>query len=152
MCEDIVTMTRMACSSRSGPPRTTFTSPTTPSCRTLSTAGGGSEATTMTSPACHRTYVTYVNGVFDHIPRSQHRGHRVAINPIITPSEQHFRRPYNFKKANWETFTTTLDNGITSLTSPSWKAYKSLGDLVGECARKCIPRGCRTKYISGLTI
>ena len=89
--------------------------------------------------------------VYDHIPRSQHRPHGVAINPTITPSEQPFRRRYNFKKANWETFTSTLDNGITSLDSPSWKAYKSFSDLVRVCARKCIPRGCRTKYISGLT-
>ena len=89
--------------------------------------------------------------VYDHIPRSQHRPHGVAINPTITPSEQPFRRRYNFIKANWETFTTTLDNGITSLASPSWKAYKSFSDLIRVCARKCIPRGCRTKYISGLT-
>ena len=89
--------------------------------------------------------------VYDHIPRSQHRPYGVAINPTVTPSEQPFRRRYNFKKANWETFTTTLDNGITSLASPSWKAYKSFSDLVRVCARKCIPRGCRTKYISGLT-
>ena len=93
---------------------------------------------------CHRR-------VYDHIPRSQHRPHGVAINPTITPSEQPFRRRYNFKKANWETVTTTLDNGITSLASPPWKAYKSFSDLVRVCARKCIPRGCRTKYISGLT-
>ena len=90
--------------------------------------------------------------VYDHIPRSQHRPHGVAINPTITPSEQPFHRRYNFKKANWETFTSTLDNGITSLASPSWKAYKSFSDLVRVCARKCIPRGCRTKYISGLTL
>ena len=84
--------------------------------------------------------------VCDYIPRSQHRPHGVAINPTTTPSEQHFRSRYNYKKANWETFTT-----ITSLASPSWKAYKSFSDLVRVCARKCIPRGCRTKYISGLT-
>ena len=89
--------------------------------------------------------------MYDHIPRSQHRPHGVAIKPTITPSEQPFRRRYNFKKANWETFTTTLENGITSLASPSWKAYKSFSDLVRVCARKCIPLGCRTKYISGLT-
>ena len=130
ICVDIVTMTRMACSSRSGSQRTTSISPTTPSCRTLSTAGGGSEATTLT-------------------PRSHNYG--VEINPTITPSEQPFRRRYNFRKANWESFTTTLDNGITSLASPSWKAYKSFSDLVRVCTRKCIPRGCRTKYISGLT-
>ena len=69
----------------------------------------------------------------------------------ITPSEQPFRRSYNFKKANWETFTTNLDNGITSLASPSSKAYKTFSDLVRVCACKCIPRGCRVKYISGLT-
>ena len=57
-------------------------------------------------------------------------------------------RCYNFKKANRETFTTTLDNGITSLASPSWKTYTSFSDLVRVCARKCIPRGCRIKYIS----
>ena len=68
----------------------------------------------------------------------------------ITPSEQPFRRSYNFKKANLETFTTNLDNGITSLASPSSKAYKSFRDLVRLCACKCIPRGCRAKYI-GLT-
>ena len=89
--------------------------------------------------------------VYDHIPRSQHRPHGVAINPTITPSEQPFRRRYNFKKDNWETFTTTLDNGITSLASPWWKSYNSFSDLVRVCARKCIPRGCQTKYISGLT-
>ena len=75
-----------------------------------------------------------------------------TINPTITPSEQPFRRRYNFKKANWETFSSTLDHGITSLATPSWKAYKSFSDLVRVCARKCIPRGCRTKYISGLTL
>ena len=89
--------------------------------------------------------------VYDHIPRSQHHPQGVAINPTITPSEQAFRRRYNFKKANWETFTTTLDNGITSLASPSWKAYTSVSDLVRVRARKCIPHGCQTKYISGLT-
>ena len=93
---------------------------------------------------CHRR-------VYGHIPRSQHRPRGVAINPTITPSEQPFRRRYNFRKANWESFTTTLDNGITSLASPSWKAYKSFSELVRICACKCIPRGCRIKYISGLT-
>ena len=78
---------------------------------------------------------------------------RVAINPTrpITPSEQPFRRRYNFKEANWETSIATLDNGITSLASPSCKAYKSLSDLVRVCARICIPCGCSTKYTSGLT-
>ena len=88
--------------------------------------------------------------VYNHTPRSQHRPRRVAINPTITPSEQPFRRRYNFKQANWETFTTTLDNGITSLASVSWKAYKSVSDPVRVRARKCISCGCRTKYISSL--
>ena len=85
---------------------------------------------------CHRI-------VYNHIPRSQHRPHGVALNPTITPSEQPFRRRYNFK-ANWESFTTTLDNGTTSLASPSWKAYTSFRYLVRVCARKCIPAGPNT--------
>ena len=40
----------------------TFENVTAPSCRALSTAGDGSEATTLTSPACHRAYATYVTG------------------------------------------------------------------------------------------
>ena len=146
-------MTRVACSSRNGSPRTTFTSPTTPSCRSLSTAGGGSKATSPTSPACHRTYATYVNGAYT----TTYLAHTTALTgsrsmQTITPAEQPFRhRLHSFKKNNWETFTTTIDNGITSLASSSWKAYKSFSVLVRVCVHKCIPRGCRTRYISGLT-
>ena len=86
---------------------------------------------------CHRR-------VYDHIPRSQHRPRGVALNPTITPSEQPFRRRYNFRKANWESFTTTLGNGTTYLASPSWKAYKSFRYLVRVFARKCIPAGPNT--------
>ena len=152
ICGDIMTMTmtRMACSSRSGSPRTTFTSPTTPSCRTLSTAVGGSYNPDL---AC------VPHNIRDTMPTESARPHTSLTTPPSWGRNQPHDHPFGaafplslqLQKCQLETFTTTLDNGITSLASPSWKAYKSFSDLVRVCARKCIPRGCRTKYISGLT-
>ena len=127
----IVTMTRTVCYSMSGYPRTNFTSPTTPSCRTLSTAGGGSEAATLTSPACQRTYVTGEC-------TTTYIAHKTALMGLRSTPRSPLRcslsaTNYNFKKANWETFTTALDNYITSLASQSWKAYTSFSDLVCVC-------------------
>ena len=99
ICGDIVTMTRMACSSRSGSPRTTSISPTTPSCRTLSTAGGGSEATTLILPACHGKYETYVigectttylahNTALMGLPSTQRSPLRSSLSAAATTSER----------------------------------------------------------------
>ena len=144
-------MTIMACSSRSGSPRTTFTSHTTPSCRTLSTAGGGREATTLTSPACHRKYATYVNGEYT----TTYSAHNTALMGSQSTPRSPLRSSISAVATTLKRPTGKLSpfhNGITSLASPSWKAYKSFSDLVRVCARKCIARGCRTKYMSGLTL
>ena len=126
ICVDIEMMTRMACSSRSGSPRATFTPPTTPSCRTLSTAGSGSKATNLTSPACPRTYATYVNGECT----TTYFAHNTGLMGSQSTPRSPLRGSLSAVATTWETFTTTLDNGITSIASPSWKAYKSFSDLV----------------------
>ena len=57
---DIVTMTRTAFSTIIMFPRQSFTSPTSPSCRTQSTAGRGSDDSTLNTHACHSTYATSI--------------------------------------------------------------------------------------------
>jgi len=53
---------------------------------------------------------------------------------------------FNFRKANWDNFTSDLDTKITAIEADP-KKYEDFRKLVWEVARKHIPRGCRKTYI-----
>lgn len=87
--------------------------------------------------------------VEDPIPRTQHRAITCQITTIIKVESQPFARKFNFKKARWTEFSEELDTKIIDLP-PTAESYEAFKDLVQKISRKHIPRGCRTKYITGL--
>lgn len=84
------------------------------------------------------------------IPNTQHRPIMCRILPIIRPQETGFRRRYNFKKADWPKFSRMLDEKVQTI-APVPEEYEHFVELVKLCSRACIPRGCRTTYIQGVT-
>ena len=61
-----------------------------------------------------------------------------------------FRGRFNFKKADWEAFSTDLDTLICDI-DPSPENYDRFVKVVHATSRKHIPRGCRKNYVPGLT-
>ena len=71
--------------------------------------------------------------------------------PVIQPFETKNQNPRsNYRRANWESFTSDLENGIPNI-APDPKVYKDFQSLVLEASKKNIPRGCRDSYIPGLS-
>ena len=60
------------------------------------------------------------------------------------------RRRFNFKKANWNAFSTDLDTSICDI-DPSPENYDRFVKVVHATARKYIPGGCRNNYVPGRT-
>ena len=60
--------------------------------------------------------------------------------------ESNYIPRFNFRKANWDNFTSDLDTKITTIEADP-KTYEDFRKLVWEVARKHIPRGCRKPYI-----
>ena len=88
--------------------------------------------------------------VMDPIPRTQHRPIGLQVKAAVSPASVPFRRRFNYQKANWEGFSTDLDDAITNIEA-SPENYDLFVKVIKETARKNIPRGCRTNYIPGLT-
>ncbi|KAL4113930.1 hypothetical protein QTP88_017480 [Uroleucon formosanum] len=84
------------------------------------------------------------------IPHTQHRPILCKVTAVIKPCDTPFLRRYNFQKADWYTFTKALDDAVTAL-KPVNENYEPFTKLVKTISRKNIPRGCRIKYIPGLT-
>ena len=57
-----------------------------------------------------------------------------------------YQRRFNFRKADWISFPTDLENEICNIT-PNPKNYKLFTNLVQNIAQKHIARGCRTRYV-----
>ena len=88
--------------------------------------------------------------VMDVIPRTQHRPIGFKIKAAVTPQQVPFRRRYNFKKADWEGYAKSTDDGIQNLP-PTPGNYERFVSLVKKASCRNIPRGCRTSYVCGLT-
>ena len=88
--------------------------------------------------------------VMDVIPRTQHRPIGIKIKAAVTPQQVPFRRRYNFKKADWESYAKSTDDGIQNLP-PTPGNYERFVPLVKKASCRNIPRGCRTSYVCGLT-
>ncbi|XP_072389305.1 uncharacterized protein [Diabrotica undecimpunctata] len=86
--------------------------------------------------------------VLPDFPHSQHRPVVIEVGikiPIITS----FPRPrWNFKKADWTTFTERLDKCLGWIT-PTRENYMRFVGAVISTAKKTIPRGYRKEYVPG---
>ena len=86
--------------------------------------------------------------VLNAFPHSQHRPVLIAAG-IRIPLVRSYPRPrWNFNKADWEAFSSTLDDSIRHVT-PSIGNYDRFTKLILSTAKKCIPRGFRKEYIPG---
>ena len=83
------------------------------------------------------------------IPKSQHRPIGAKIVAAVVPREMHFRRRFNFTKADWDAFSSHIDEELANMP-PNPANYNGFIDIVKKISRQYIPRGCRTKYIPGL--
>ena len=89
-----------------------------------------------------KTKVTDGIGSSDHFP--------IKIT-IETPCKKKYEQwtRWNFKKANWEQFKSTTDALLQEidLSNPDVNTNtKDVTEAILTAAKKCIPRGCRSKY------
>ena len=88
--------------------------------------------------------------VMDPIPHTQHRPICVSVQPVVVPQPTPFRRRFNFRKADWNGYSTELDNSIEDV-EPIPSNYNRFVENVQGASRRHIPRGCRTDYVQVLT-
>ena len=88
----------------------------------------------------------FEKSVGNPIPRSQHRPIIISVGPVIRPRESKPIPRFNFRKANWEDFTSDLDACVSTI-EPTPDRYEDFQKLVWRLAKKHIPRGCRKSYI-----
>ena len=88
--------------------------------------------------------------VMDPITHTQHRPICVSVQPVVVPQPTPFRRRFNFRKADWNGYSTELDNSIEDV-EPIPSNYNRFVENVRVASRRHIPRGCRTDYVQGLT-
>ena len=88
--------------------------------------------------------------VMDPIPHTQHCPICVSVQPVVVPQPTPFRRRFNFRKADWNGYSTELDNSIEDV-EPIPSNYNRFVENVRVASRRHIPRGCRTDYVQGLT-
>ena len=72
------------------------------------------------------------------------------VEPVVVLPGTPFRRRFNPRKADWIGYATELDKLITDV-EPTPANYNRFVESVRMASRRHIPRGCRTKFIPGLT-
>ncbi|KAK3884788.1 hypothetical protein Pcinc_010974 [Petrolisthes cinctipes] len=88
--------------------------------------------------------------VGDPIPRTQHWPLIINVRPVVRPYETHNKPRFNYRKANWEDFTSDLEIAITSIPAVA-EVYDKFQALIWKTVKRNIPRGHRKTYIPGLT-
>ena len=86
----------------------------------------------------------------DPIPHTQHCPICVNVQPVVDPQPTPFRRRFNIRKADWNGYSTELDNSIKDV-EPIPSNYNRFVENKRVASRRHIPRGCRTDYVQGLT-
>lgn len=84
------------------------------------------------------------------IPRTQHRPLMCSVQVVVQPKLEPFRRRFNFAKANWEQYSALIDAKLHELL-PTPQNYDTFVDIIQTTSRQWIPRGCRTRYVPGLS-
>ena len=83
-------------------------------------------------------------------PLTQHCHICVTVHPVIVPQPTPFRRRFNLSKAKWDDFSTDFYEAIEEVEHVP-ENYDIFICLIRVVFRRHITRGCRTKYIPGLT-
>ena len=91
-----------------------------------------------------------VKTILDPVPHTQHRPLCLQIKAVVTPKTVPHLRRFNFKKANWKSFSSDLDSYVSELDA-SAEQYPDFIQAVFKSSKRNIPRGCRTNYIPGLS-
>lgn len=81
------------------------------------------------------------------VPNTQHRSIQCKVKSVIRTHTITFKRRYNFKKANWKTFSEDLDEKVKNI-APVSTNYDLFIDTVKETSRRHIPR---KQHISKIT-
>jgi len=87
--------------------------------------------------------------VLEDFPHSQHRPLLIHIGlqlPVIHSSS---KKRWNFRKANWDLYSDTLEHSIVTIPSrciPIEEAYRRFQGAIFKAASVSIPRGCRPVY------
>ena len=84
------------------------------------------------------------------IPHSQHRPIIIDVTAAVVPQKVPLRPRFNFRKANWEVFTSYIDEALTDL-EPIPANYERFIKLIQGISKKHIPRGYREHYIPGIS-
>ncbi|XP_039276180.1 uncharacterized protein LOC120349716 [Nilaparvata lugens] len=88
--------------------------------------------------------------ILDAIPNTQHRPLILEVVPSIRVRKVPLKRRFNFKKANWNSFTAQMEKGIANI-QPHPAEYGSFLNLLKTTSYSSIPRGCRQNYIPGFS-
>ena len=82
--------------------------------------------------------------VMDPIPHTQHHPICVTVQPVVVvPQLTPYRRCFNLRKADWNDYSTELDNRIEDV-EPIPSNYNRFVENVRVASKRHIPRGCRT--------
>lgn len=84
--------------------------------------------------------------VLPGFPNSQHRPVIFEVGMSIPIISSVPRPRWNFRKANWNDFSSMLDAAVRFIP-PTPKNYDRFNNLIISIAKKSVPRGYRKKYI-----
>ena len=84
--------------------------------------------------------------VLDPIPHSQHGPIVTDVTAAVVAQKVPLRRRFNFRKANWEVFTSDLDEALAELEQIPAN-YERFIKLFQGISKNYIPYGCREYYI-----
>lgn len=91
--------------------------------------------------------------VLDRFPRSHHRPSIIKVPSLVQPVVGKPVRRWNFRKANWQSFTEETEKASFCLPDPDNAdvdaGYAAYCRVLLGAARKTIPRGFNTNYIPG---
>ena len=110
---------------------------------------------TETDPDLAFTNIEYNRSVLDPFPKSQHRPSAIlSPNPLAGNPAKKVKR-WNFRKADWKTFQTLVDDKSAELEDPVEgyinSDYRSWTNSILNAAKTSIPRRCRTNRDPGWT-
>ena len=90
--------------------------------------------------------------VYSPIAHTQHRPIGVCITPVIQAKEIPMRRRFNFKKANWTSFETTLDQLINERElDPTVENYNTFIEIIKTASRENNPTRVQKKIHTGFS-
>lgn len=93
----------------------------------------------------------YVFFILENFPRSQHRPVIIKIGTQIETVNSMPKPRWNFRKADWPSFTARVDSNIRFIPNDISCFVRFLGVVKGA-AKKLIPRGYRKRYIPCWTV